>query len=362
MNVLARSRQWVSKRPYVLAALIFVILVLWMLSGSNEPVVQDAESQTTTQIIPKVKVQRFSAELVDSTVELYGRSEPDRITTVKAEVAGKILKVHAKRGANVTKGQVIATIDEQDLEARLTKAKALLAQRELNYSGVESLHQDGYQGKVQLSTAMAELEDVKAQIKALEIALKNTQVVAPFDGVLNSRYVEQGDYVKVGDQIAMVADLQPIIVTGYATEHQVSALRVGQSANIALLNQPETSGKIRYIASVADENTNTFKVEVAVENADNKWRAGQSGMLNISLNETQAIKVSPALLALDEQGNIGIKTVADEHVVFTEIDIVKSENDGVWLGGLGSQADIIVLGQGFVRDGDQVEPVMAKGE
>ena len=166
----------------------------------------------------------------------------------------------------------------------------------------------------------------------------------------------------MGDQIAMVADLQPIIVTGYATEHQVSALRVGQSANIALLNQPETSGEIRYIASVADENTNTFKVEVAVENTDNKWRAGQSGMLNIALNETQAIKVSPALLALDEQGNIGIKTVADEHVVFTEIDIVKSENDGVWLGGLGSQADIIVLGQGFVRDGDQVEPVMAKGE
>ncbi|QOL26726.1 efflux RND transporter periplasmic adaptor subunit [Thalassotalea sp. LPB0316] len=362
MSGLTRSRQWLDKRPYVLAALISLILIIWMLSGGEQHTETQATEEPVTEITPKVKVQRFSAELVDNTVELYGRTEPDRVTTIKAEVAGKILNVHAQRGAFVKQGQVIATIDMNDLKSRLAQAKALLAQRELNYQGVQSLQKEGYQGRLQLSTAEAELADVKAQIAALEIAIDNTQVTAPFDGVLNTRYVEQGDYVKVGDQIAMLADLQPIVVTGYATEHQISQLMVGQSANIELLNHPAAQGKIRYIASVADQKTNTFKVEVAVDNSQGQWRAGQSGTLQIALNKTPAIKVSPALLALDEQGNIGIKTVENEHVVFSEINIVKSESDGIWLSGLGENADIIVLGQGFVRGGDKVDPVMAESE
>ena len=61
-------------------------------------------------------------------------------------------------------------------------------------------------------------------------------------------------------------------------------------------------------------------------------------------------------------GNIGVKTVNNKKVVFTPINVVKSENDGLWLTGLGQQADIITLGQGFVRAGDEVEAVMANDE
>jgi multidrug efflux system membrane fusion protein len=64
-------------------------------------------------------------------------------------------------------------------------------------------------------------------------------------------------------------------------------------------------------------------------------------------------------MALDEQGNLGVKTVVDQHVKFVPIDIVKSDSQGVWLSGMGQQADIITLGHGFVRDGDKVEVVRA---
>jgi multidrug efflux system membrane fusion protein len=65
-------------------------------------------------------------------------------------------------------------------------------------------------------------------------------------------------------------------------------------------------------------------------------------------------------LALDEAGNIGVKTIdSDNKVVFTKIDIVKSEPSGVWLAGLGERANVITLGQGFVRIGDTVDPVFA---
>ena len=88
---------------------------------------------------------------------------------------------------------------------------------------------------------------------------------------------------------------------------------------------------------------------MAIDNAKSQLLAGLSSELTIELAKMSAIKISPALLALDEQGNIGVKSVKETIVQFTPIEIIKSDSDGIWLTGLGEQVDIIVLGQGFVK-------------
>ena len=155
----------------------------------------------------------------------------------------------------------------------------------------------------------------------------------------------------------MIADLDPLIVRAHVTEQQISQLSVGQIAQVSLLNGQQAQGTLRYIASVGDDATNTFKIEVAIDNKNSRMLAGLSSELSIDLALMSAIKISPALLALDEQGNIGVKSVKDTIVQFTPIEIIKSDSDGIWLTGLGEQADIIVLGQGFVRAGDKVEAI-----
>jgi len=353
------NRQWLAERPYIIAAVVTVVLVLWMASGVMNAAEIPVAKTKTEQIIPKVKVETLYAENVSDAVELYGRTEPDRITTLKAEISGKIEKVLAKRGASVSKGQIIVRIAVNDLMAQIKRSKALLKQREIEFSGAKSLNADGYQGEVELSSAAANLASVKADITRLELALEHTIIRAPFDGVLNTRYVEQGDYVQSGDDIAMIADLNPLIVRAYVTENQVDKIKLNQQADIRLLNKAPLTGNVRYIASIADDNTNTFKIEVAVDNSEHGLLAGLSSEVSIALAQVPAIKLSPALLALDEKGNIGVKTVENKRVIFTDIDVVKSESDGLWLSGLGQQANVIILGQGFVRAGDTVEAVMA---
>ena len=361
MNQLIQGRRWFAERPYLIAVMISVALILWMASGimQAQEIPEQASSHKDIPI-PKVKVETRLAENVSNVVELYGRTEPDRVATLKAEIAGQIVEILAERGAQVKKGQPLARIAINDLESRLKQSKALLKQREIEYKGTKRLNADGYQGEVQLSRAYANLEAVKAEIKSLEIDIANTVIRAPFDGVLNTRYVEQGDYVARGDDFAMIADLQPLIVRAYVTENQIGNIKTGQMADIRLLNNTDATGKIRYIASVADDNTNMFKIEVAIDNEQQNLFAGISTEVSVGLQQVDAIKISPALLALDEDGNIGVKTVLDSQVQFTPIDIVKSESDGIWLTGLGKQADIITLGQGFVRAGDTVEAVMAQ--
>ncbi len=353
---------WLAQRPYLIAALITVVLVLWMASG---PSVAEQKSEIKAQIpshdekqlTAQVKVETRFGQHIHKTIELYGRTEPDRITTLKAEVRGKIIQVLATRGSKVSKGEIIAKIALNDLPAQLTRSQALLKQREVEYEGALKLNKQGYQGKVQLAQSYAALESVKAEIQRLELDIAHTVIKAPFTGILNSRYVEVGDYVASGDDIAMIADLDPLIVRAYATEQQISQLSVGQTAKVGLLNGEQAQGELRYIASVGNDATNTFKIEVAIDNKNTYLMAGLSSELTIDLAKMSAIKISPALLALDEQGNIGVKSVKDSIVHFTPIQIIKSESDGIWLTGLGEQADIIVLGQGFVRAGDKVEAI-----
>lgn len=360
MSGFISRRRWLAERPYISAIAITLVLILWMASGAMQAKEAPKEHAKRVAPIAKVQVKAMSAQAVRNSVELYGRTEPNRVATLSAEIQGKITAVLAKRGSHVKKGQIIAKIAINDLDSQLNSSQALIKQREIEFQGAKSLNQKGYQGRAQLAQAFAALEAAKTDLKRLSVALEETVIRAPFAGILNDRYVEVGDYVGAGDKIALIVDLNPLVVRAYATENQISQLSVGQHASIRLLKHPSVSGNVRYIASVADNATNTFKIEVNIENNNGQLLAGLSGEIDVALEQVAAIKLSPALLSLDEQGNIGIKSVVDKKVVFTPINIVKTETDGIWLTGLGDNADVIVLGQGFVRAGDLVEALSAK--
>lgn len=343
-----------AAKPWILALMITFMLIVWMSSGMAE---DEAKAQPEKQLapIPKVKIQRFQAAPTQRTLELYGRTEPDRQANLKAEVAGRIVEVFKQRGAYIKQGELIARIAENDLPARLNSAKVAVKQRELEYKGVKSLHKRGLQDESALAAKEAALADASALVARLKIDLENTQIIAPFDGVLNERHVEIGDYLGIGDPIADVIDLQPLIVRADVPEADVVQLAVGDKAQAKFVDGSVVSGQLRYISSVAATGTNTFKVELTIDNSNYQRLAGISAKLTLATEEYDAIKLSPASLALDESGTIGVKTVVDDKVEFVAAELVKSDKEGIWLAGLGQQADVIVLGQGFVRHGDTVE-------
>ena len=142
MSKTVNTRQWLAQRPYIIALAISVVLMLWMISGvmktQDIPVIE----KTKDIIIPQVKVSTQYAEKISNTVELYGRTAPDRSTRLKAEISGKIEQVLAKRGSTVTKGQIIARLAINDLTAQLKRSQALLEQREIEYKGTKKLNDD----------------------------------------------------------------------------------------------------------------------------------------------------------------------------------------------------------------------------
>lgn len=348
----------IRKQPAWVALAIFILLCLWIASGSLSADQSGPEKKVTQAPIPKVRTTLMDAEQVSREITLYGRTEPDRIAKLRSEVKGQVTEIFVQEGQVVNAGEKLVAIDDNDLKQRISAAKATLAQRQIELKGARSLGKKGYQSEAALAMAQANVESARAQLKGLELALENTLILAPFDGVLNERMVEVGDLLRDGDSIVTVVDLDPLVIKADVTENYISQISVGQQAEGRMVSGQNLDGKVRYISSVSNEGTNTFKIEVEVDNKDGNYMAGMSTELAIPLRQTWAIKITPAVMALDEQGNLGVKTVIDKRVNFIPIDIVKSDADGVWLAGLGQQAEVITLGHGYVKEGDEVDATL----
>ena len=350
-------------RSWTYSASIAVLITLWLLSGqlsSDEASETQATGQITNVEAPhsSVRVRRQSAEEIMRTIIVNGKTAPARVVELSAETDGRVEFIGAERGSNVDRGGVIARLDERDRKARLAEARAIVKQREVEYEARQRLKSDSYVSEAQLQEALAQLEAARTELTRAELDLEYMVVRAPFDGALQSRIVEVGDFVKRGDPIARFVDNRRIIVSANLSEFDAKYVAVGDVAEARLATGEQVRGKIRYVAPVADESTRTFEVELEVDNQDGSLRAGGTAELLIPAELVYAHHISPSLLTLDDAGNVGVKIVNDDgEVEFVVADIALANGDGVWVAGLPPSATIITVGQGFVTSGSPVNAV-----
>ena len=209
-----------------------------------------------------------------------------------------------------------------------------------------------------LAEAEAQFRKAQADVVAYELELKNTTIRAPFDGIFNTKAIDVGDILNLGGDIGTVVDLNPIKITGQVSEQNISGYKVGMPGKIKLTDGSSYGGILSYVASVSDDKTRTFKVELTVENPNLTILGGLAAELELPKNEILAHQISPSVLSLAEDGRIGIKTVDnDTSVRFWPVRILDDGPNGTWISGLPNNVKIIVVGQDLVEVGQSVNPV-----
>ena len=349
-----------SRYPWIISLFLILLLAAWLASGMLQaaPVTKQVKSDNTP--IPKVRVRKISSQKVHQSIILYGRTEPSRSTVLRAELSGRITEIYATRGQRIKKNAPVMRLDLNDRDKQLSYVEARLAQHKLEFEGSKSLSIKGYQGKAQLAQSQADLKQTEAQIAQLKKEIENTLIRAPFDGVIYDQSVEIGEYVTIGEQLADIIDLNPLIVRGNVSQQNIQSIYLKQNALITFAGDMKKTGQVHYISSMSNAQTNTFRIEVSLHNPDLKILAGLTTEIEIPLKQIDAIKISPALFSLDENGVIGIKWVKDSIVQFSTIDVIKTETDGVWIKALDADIKIITVGQAFVRKGDKVDAVLVQ--
>lgn len=357
------------RSSYVIAGLVALAAIGWIASGSLSQlgladdgaghVATGAPGETAPEAAPpQVRVRTQTAEARSAAIVLRGRTEAVRSVRLRAETRGTVKEIMVEKGAQVSAGDVLVQLSQDDRLARLRQAKALLEQRQIEYTAASQLSEKGYRSDTAVAEARAQLEVAKAALAAMEIDIAYTTIRAPFDGVVDDRPAEIGDFLDVGDPVATIVDLDPILVVGQISERDVGHVAVGHAGTARTVTGEVLEGTIRYISAVADETTRTFRVELEVPNPSRRVMQGISTEIRLPLPPQPAHLVSPAILTLADDGTLGVKLVNEAGIVeFHPAQIVADGPEGVWLAGLPHRATFITVGQEFVTAGQRVEAI-----
>lgn len=350
------------KSSYIIAIGIAVLSTGWLASGaysSNAPIDESAAESTQNKDLIRVRVMASAVTPLTSTVITTGRTQAVRTATLSAEIDGQIESILKQEGDYVEKGDIIAEIEVNDLKSLLREAQKRLNQRKIEYKAAKSLQNQGFNSKIKLAGASADLETAQTNLNKAQIDFENTKIKAPFSGILNTQNVEMGDRVSSGTALFTLSDLDTIEFTGYVSEHDVMALKKGADVMVRSLDGSETQAKLTYVAPSADELTRSFRIIASASNEDHKFLDGLTVRITIPTKTSPAHKISPSILALDDEGEVGVKIVTtDNKVEFRPITILQDTPDHMWIGGLPDQTNIITVGQEFVISGQTVDPIV----
>ena len=288
------------KQTYKTAAILASFLAVWMISGRMIEEENFEKNTSKLDTLSSVTIVNSKATNKSKILKSSGFTEADKFVQVRAEVSGRLIARPAQQGDYVEEGDLIC---------------------QLYIAGREAY----------------------------------PKIVAPFSGYLETLRVEEGDFLNTGAVCAALIDPDPMLIVADIAEKDIAQVELGSEASAKLISGRYISGEVTFIASSADKNTRTFRVEISVDNKDRTIRDGVSAEIYIKGKQEAAHKISPAILSLNDQGKLGVRTVtADNRVEFKEINILEDTNSGMWVSGLGEEARIITLGQEYVFQGQTV--------
>ena len=392
----------------VITALFFLVFerdALFALAGRDDT---DANAGTeaasgddiaTDQTAVGVVAVRSVAREIDSAVLLRGQTKANRQVEVLAETTSTVISEPQRKGTFVEAGDLLCELDAgtrpatlaeakagkleaesrvPEAEARLDEAHALVAEAEINLTAAQKLSETGFGSETRRISSEAAMRSAEAGVKTAEAGLEATRagieastaeveaaqreidrltIEAPFKGLLESDTAELGSLMQPGSLCATVIQLDPIKLVGFVPEVDVNKILVGSEASAQLITGLQVAGRVTFLSRSADETTRTFEVEITVPNPDLSIRDGQTADIRISAAGAKAHLLPQSALTLNNQGQVGVRTVGNGNVVdFMPIRLLRDTSEGVWVDGLPETADIIVVGQEFVTQGVTVKP------
>lgn len=360
------------RNTYVAALVITLACIAWLLSGvlfkPKAPLAasladgKQAVAASAQDVPTRVRARVIRATAQTEDVLVRATTSTKRVVEVRAMVSGRVSLSPVEKGTAVQAGDLLCQLDPIDRRAWVAEGEANVVQARLEYEGNVKLRTQGFQSQTQEATAKAKLMSAEAGLQQRRVDLDRTSIRAPFTGIVEERSAELGAFLQPGQPCATIVAPDPMLIVGQVAEKDIGALKLGQIATAKLVDGQTATGRVTFLGLVAQAQTRTYRVEITVPNAEHKIRSGISADMRIPKGVVSAQHLSPAVLALDDQGGVGVRILDAGNVVhFVSVNIIKDDAKGVWVTGLPEVATLITIGQEQVVAGQKVVVVYEVG-
>lgn len=337
---------------------------LWILSGHLGPHGEGesaaANRPAEAPTAPLFRVSVMTAEVAPHVRQLYlsGRTEAEHKVMITARANGLLEKLNVRRGRAVKEGEIVAVMSDEAREAQVAQATALVNQRRTELEARRKLIEQGTLPRLDGVNLESQFRTAAAALAAAEAERDRGVIRAPWDGIITDVPAEAGQQMSPGKEIAQLVALDPMLAIVEVSERKLAGVKVGGEATIKLVDGQVAKGRVRYVSKSASATTRTYRVEVAIDNADGAIPDGITCEVKLALAPVQAVRVPRSSLTFSSAGELGVRIVAEQDTVaFVPVQVLADGQTQMWVDGIGSGSRVIVQGQDFVREGQRVAPV-----
>ncbi len=244
-------------------------------------------------------------ESIRDEVRSTGTLLPDEEVDLAFETSGKVVGIYFQEGSHVQEGDLLAKMNDRHLQAQLQKLQAqrrLLVEREFRQRSLlerDAISQEAY------DQAVTELETLDADIELLEARIAETEVRAPFDGIVGLRYLSEGSYASPNTRLARLIKLSPLKLEFSVPERYAGEITPGFPISFrvdGVLNAMDA--EVYAVNPEVDERTRTIRVRALYENVDEELKPGRFVSIAMQLSETvDAIAIPSEALIPEMEGD-----------------------------------------------------------
>lgn len=295
LNPFFQMKTWL----YVIGALgLSIVLVACSSKSANQPALEP--------VVRPVKIYTVTAAAEQPVREYPGSVEASEQAELSFKMPGEVVRLDVREGGEVQKGQVIARLQSRDVESKVDAARANRDAAKSAYERAQRLYEQDIVSLQQLEARRRSYEVAVSDLALAQEALRNAQIVAPFDGEVAKTYVEVNERVQPLQPIVKVQDVSRMEVVVDVPEQDQLNRRLGSTplhVSLSALPGKTFPATLRETATSADPKTRTYEATVAFEPpADADVLPGMTARLRVGTPEAS----TPS--ADDRAGGAGTET------------------------------------------------------
>ncbi len=321
----------------------------------------------TIKKLPLVTSVMVKAEKFDHFLELQGNVQTKQNLVIYPEMGGTLIRVYVKEGQNVTKGQLLATIDDGGLSQQVAQMQIQSDLAKTTFERQERLWQQKIGSEIQYLQAKSSYEAQQKAVNQLKSQLGKTSVRAPFTGVIDDVITDQGSVVAPGQsQLMRIVNLEDMYIETDVPENFITNVTVNKDVKIEFpVLGKSMDAKIRQAGNFINPANRTFKIEVAVPNKDKSIKPNLTAKLKINdYTNEKALLIPQSIISENAEGEQYIYIIenknTDNEGVAKRIIIQtgKAQGDVIEVTkGLENSSEIIQEGARSVKDGQTVKVI-----
>ncbi len=299
----------------VILAIVVLGAILWQMDPFTAEESQAAAPADPASQKVYVKAHVIEPELVQDVIASKGTVMPNEEIEVTSEISGKITGIHFKEGDEVREGQLLVSVNDQELQAQLQKEEFQLEFLEKKAAREKKLNEKGGISDEQYESTVRDLNTTQSQITFIKAQLDKTRIKAPFSGTIGLRYVSEGSYLSPAEKIADLVDTDPVKIDFAIPERYMSVITRGSPVSFTVDGMAEAfKGKVYAIEPKIDPGTRTISMRAVSQNSARKLLPGAFANINIVLQEIESALCVPTQSIVPEMDNKKVYIVKNGQV------------------------------------------------